>query len=669
MPDNKDSIENLLQEGSTEIVRGHLKKIVEIYDLEWRVAHELVQNAVDAVQSEHSNGGTGSVSVVFDIPNDEVQVKDNGTGFEKNHDLLRPGGTGEEKRLASRSPAKGYQGVGLKAVMYSTEYFEIESRTDQQEWTFISEGLCNYVDEEDPEVPEYAEQVTEHDGEEHTYTSIKAKFEDGTLNQFMEGLNRFLREDSIRWTALYEKEKDDLGREPYEHYISHLIEWYFRSQSYVGCVNSLLDVKVKNPETDEYVSMVECDISIDIEWDDDTEIGGRIGNWMERYPGSNVSINVPYKSWDYAEIESRNKEKPTKYHITPNVISYKPSDEVWDDVKDNLMDNFLDLKLTPNRDADNFREKYEDIISILERDYSSVDASDFKDTIEKITGIYLAIGRTSYFERMGISNHGFRIISSNGTPTAHDLNVRSTSSTWYLETMHFVVNVDSNLNVGKRHLSNTRLVGKIRDFFEACYPKLVSISKRLVKRDSDDTPGVPMPDVVPNRKISREGISFTRFPEDESSLVGLFSETISRLFPDFSTYGLFRSAVYDGKFLWGNRSAASDADLNLLEFKLNIDELTNQFDHSIEEKEFGQLSLVVVWDRRCTRDGWVVKGISPEMRSNLESRGVPTSLVQYVLEDRRGRTRPLLCVSDMLQNLDKVDEENDDIDGFVEEMG
>jgi hypothetical protein len=44
-------------------------------------------------------------------------------------------------------------------------------------------------------------------------------------------------------------------------------------------------------------------------------------------------------------------------------------------------------------------------------------------------------------------------------------------------------------------------------------------------------------------------------------------------------------------------------------------------------------------------------------------------LVQYVLEDRRGRTRPLLCVSDMLQNLDKVDEENDDIDGFVEEMG
>lgn len=289
--------------------------------------------------------------------------------------------------------------------------------------------------------------------------------------------------------------------------------------------------------------------------------------------------------------------------------------------------------------------------------------------MEYITEIYLAIGRTSYFELMGITNHGFRIISSNGTPTAHDLNVRSTSSTWYLETIHFVVNVDSKLNVGKRHLANTRLVGQVRDFFEACYPKLVSISKRLVKRDTSTSPGISMPEVVPNRKIERQGISFKRFPEDESTLVGLFSNAISELYPEFSIYGLFHGATFDGKFSWDEDDILSDADLSSLEFKIDIDDLTNEFDLSIEEKEFTDVSLVIVWDRDSTRDGWVVKGVSPDQRNQLESAGVPTNLINFVLEDRLGNSRPLLCVSDMLQQLPLKSGREDDIAEYVASLG
>jgi anti-sigma regulatory factor (Ser/Thr protein kinase) len=662
------TIEELLQEGSTDIVRGHLRKIVEIYDIEWRVAHELVQNAVDAVQAKQDTQ-QGEVAIFLNLANDEVTVEDNGIGFKRNHDLLRPGGTGDEKRLASRSPAKGYQGVGLKAVMYSTDRFEIQSQTDQEEWTFVCEGLKDYIDPEDPSIPEYVEEHTDG-GDKQTYTRITAKFPEGTIADFISGLNRFLNEDSVRWTILYENHKDDLEREPFEKYLSHLFGWYFRSKSYVGCTNSLLGITVKDPDSGKLVPMKTVGVTLTvITQGAEEKVDGKIGEWLSGLEGEEFSTTMPYRAWDYAEVARANKQLHTKYRKTPEVVNIKPNDDVWDTVKDSLRDKFLDLKLIVNEEGKGFRERYKDFISILERDYSSVKAEDYRDVIEKITGIYLAIGRTSYFELMGITNHGMRIVSSNGTPTDHELMVRSTSSTWYLETIHFVVNVDSNLNIGKRHLVNSRLVGRLRDFFEACYPKLVSISKRLVKRDTRASPDVSMPDVVPFKKIEREGISFKRFPSDESTLVGLFSASIEKVHPDFSIFGLFRSATYDGKFSWKHQEILSDADLKKLEFKTKLDDLTNEFDHAIEEKEFAEVALIIVWDRRSNRDSWIVKGISPDMRNRLEVGGIPTSLVNYVLEDGRGNARPLLCVADILAEIPKRDGKDDDIDSYIDELG
>ena len=108
------TIEELLQEHSTDIVRGQIKKIVEIYDLEWIVVHELVQNAIDAIQA-NPQVTEGLIDLVLDADNDEVIITDNGTGFTYDPKLLCPGGTGTEKRLSSRSPAKGYQGVGFES--------------------------------------------------------------------------------------------------------------------------------------------------------------------------------------------------------------------------------------------------------------------------------------------------------------------------------------------------------------------------------------------------------------------------------------------------------------------------------------------------------------------------------------------------------------------------
>jgi len=326
------------------------------------------------------------------------------------------------------------------------------------------------------------------------------------------------------------------------------------------------------------------------------------------------------------------------------------------------------LRLLPNQEAESLRERFVDFIPLLERPRSRVKIEQFDDLLPFVTGIYLAIGRTSFFELLGLENHGLRFIASNGTPTNHELAVISTSSTWYLETIHFIINVDATLNVGKRHLVNTRLVGRIKQFFEACYPRLVEISKLFVERDTSGPGEDPLPDVLGLRRLNRNNVPFRRFPNDESALIGLFGSTVSALETEVaSIYGLFARARYDGKFRWVSEQPGSEADLLPLEFKVNLDDLLREFDSATHDKEFRDLRLIIVWDRRLTEAQWNVKGISEARRTHLEGIGVPTDLVEYVLEDAYGNYCPLICVADLLGGITAAAE--DDLDEFIREMG
>ena len=662
------TIEELLQEHSTDIVRGQIRKIVEIYDLEWIVVHELVQNAIDAIQA-NPQVTEGLIDLVLDIDNDEIIITDNGTGFTYDPKLLCPGGTGTEKRLSSRSPAKGYQGVGLKAVMYSTTLFEIESQTSDQHWTFIAEKLASYIEAGEGDAPQYEMETVNRDSE-NTYTTVKARFTGNTLYEFLSRLRRFLNENSVKWKDLYRQEKDNQQSDPTDKYLEHFFCWYFRTQSYVGCANRLLSIPVQNVSTNQFEEVKPVRVQLHLKSEAQfAEIDGLIGDWLRALNKKEFTIEIPNRAWDYSEIATANHNRATRYRIAPQIVTTKPNDPTWDLLKASFRDRFLDLKLTPNDAENEFRKRYADFIVLLERPRSRVKAEDFKDVLEQITGIYLAIGRTSAFETLGIANHGLRVIASNGTPTDHDLTVVSTSSTWYLETIHMVINVDATLNLGKRNLVNTRLVRRIKDFFEACYPVLVNISKQFVLRETGPPDEDPLPDVVDLKKLRRQNIPFRRFPNDENTLIGLFSVALSILDKNFSVYSYFGRARYDGKFSWFTDEPRSDAELRKLEFKVLLEDLVGEFDQAVHDKEFTDVALIVVWDRRLSRIGWQVKGISQARQNDLEQQGVPTNIVEYVLEDQHGRYCPLICVADFLRKIPIVDGETDNLDAFVEKLG
>lgn len=662
-------ISSLLAEGSEQIVKSHLRKIVEIYDSEWIIAHELIQNAIDAVQA-NPRVERGVVDISFDLDTDTVTVRDNGTGFKKDLNLLQPGGTGEEKRLKSRSPAKGYQGVGLKAVMYSTDFFQITSQLLHERWTFTTRQLREYLDPDVNVDPTYDMSAIDEQTED-TYTSVEARFPTNSLAKFLSGLNRLLGADMVAWQALYAQEKEDNSQEPYEAYVRHILNWYFRTQSYIGCVNSLLNIPVTNPDTGEPEPMKPVEIQLHLKSVDRfNSVTGQMGEWLQSLAETEIAFAMPYQGWDFAEVITDFGRLKSQYQVAPQLIQIKPDDEYWEALSATFQDKFLDLKLKPNEQEDDFRKRYADFISILEKPRSAARAEEFQDLFPKIRGIYLAIGRTSHFEILGVPNHGLRFIASNGTPTEHEIIVRSTSSTWYLETIHFIVNVDATLNIGKRHLVDNRLVGRVRDFFEACYPKLVSISKLFVKRDprggGDE---VDLPQVIDLKTIARQDIAVRRFPDDENTLIALFSAAIAKLDPEFSIYGLFSHAVYDGKFRWTKEEPRSELELKPLEFKRDVNILVDEFEKSLHDKEFSDVALAIVWDRRVNKPGWNVKGISPARRTALENRGVPTNIVKHVLEDRHGNYCALVSVADLLIQFPVIKGHTDNLEEFVNSMG
>ena len=110
-------------------IRKLLQKTVDTYPLEWKVVHEILQNAKDAIQKR---GEAGRIDITLDVSSQSVSVTDNGRGFPFDLDLLGIGGTDKDEESDWR--INGNQGVGIKAVIFSTSSFKLNSVTEGMRW-------------------------------------------------------------------------------------------------------------------------------------------------------------------------------------------------------------------------------------------------------------------------------------------------------------------------------------------------------------------------------------------------------------------------------------------------------------------------------------------------------------------------------------------------------
>jgi len=290
---------------------------------------------------------------------------------------------------------------------------------------------------------------------------------------------------------------------------------------------------------------------------------------------------------------------------------------------------------------------------------------EFATLFSKVTGIYLVIGRTTLFERFGVRNRGERYIAANGIPTAHEITIRSTSSTWYLETIHFIVNVDERLNYGKKHISNTWLIGRVSDYFSKAYSKLMDVSKAFVREEDFrlDVGNEVNTDFISLPDLTLPGINLVKEPNDENSLIFLFSqlltydpllEALSIQEIELQVYGLLGKGIYDGKFRWdAEQQPRADSHLKSLEFKVSLRRLVDEFESALSPKEFRDTDLIVVWhdDLPETEKTWKVRGVDEQKRLELDHKGVPPFINFVLEEDHSALYRPIIVVKYWLEEL------------------
>lgn len=125
---------NFLQPSINDI-RKSIRDIDDSYNNDWDILAELLQNAVDAVnQSERD----GKISLEVNSRNKTISISDNGIGIDKDvlPEILKP----FSSRKDEDESTIGEKGVGLTFVIFQSNYFEIQTKSESGSAVGILEG-------------------------------------------------------------------------------------------------------------------------------------------------------------------------------------------------------------------------------------------------------------------------------------------------------------------------------------------------------------------------------------------------------------------------------------------------------------------------------------------------------------------------------------------------
>jgi hypothetical protein len=557
------SVEELIRPPN---IRKLIQKTVDTYPLEWKVVQEAVQNAKDAIQK---GGKPGSVEITLDVGQQSVTVSDNGCGFPPELDLLGIGGT--DKDDPYEPFISGNQGVGIKAVIFSSKSFKLDSVRDGRRWQAWIEGANRYLAGEAP-VLKITDPVESPDA---PGTRVEYSFPDPWVTEFVN--------DVVRRHVPMVREhlcKDMLDR------VKMAFEFHFRSFSYAGDVQRLLGRDGIVPVAFRLALVATGGVP--------PSLDATLKQLLEEE--GTVEVRFANKHWDFQEAVQRTRERVPR----PTV---------------------LDIELPEGGKIGAYNQRYAYVAKLTTRQQyeallrnpnlrKPVDPASYAPLFEQLDGIYLVIGaRPTLFDYLLGPPRQF--ISASGIPTSHVLSgpTRGGEASYVTNNIHFVADVRSRLNYGKQTIPNPWLVGMVSRFFDdAVRATLRNVATAIVghqlgSTSADDIEaGVALETNILGREDLAEGkLAFKKIPCDENALIAIFSELMGRgVLSGYHLYSLSGKARYDGR---GTMRIAthgdmpeprSDADLCNIEFKLQLRELIDDFE---EEVKFpNEVSLIIVWD-------------------------------------------------------------------------
>ena len=555
----------------------NVHRTVETYDIELRVLLELVQNAIDAIR-RNQKIDRGRIVVEVDVPSGTVKVTDNGVGFPRREDLLFLGGTDK----SDDSSQLGKIGVGLKAVIFSTKKFTIESTTEAYDFEFEVSGAAAALEHatKNPDVPlnanrlNHAPHATAHPV---TTSAVIAEFDSKMLVEWLNSVYRAVFEveelvggETTAASWLYE------WGAPYKTKAEAMLKLYLQTAPYIGDVEQLLK-KSKLP----------IDIVLRVRVGEDAprlfENEPHLAEVFEKGPVEEVTVECQYADFEalLMQIPARKRRTPIYKHPIP-----PGGGNVGDSLRDHIWINRL---TTP-----------EQIDALLTDSRNVIHTEGLFDFRKKITGIYLVLGAPEFL-RSFIPGGAARVISARGIQTAHAfVTPRGARHELFVPRIHMLIDIDEDLNYGKRHLTNRWAVKWANNFFSASYRHtLFNATSQLSSdvrrpRNPDDRTYVGL------ENLNVDSIFF-KVPAVEQDVIGLFFDLAGRgIFEGYRVYGLSQVETYDGRFLvrqsgnqeWPNPTA--DDRLYALEFKYRIESLAADIENEV--KDANEISLAIAWD-------------------------------------------------------------------------
>jgi len=218
----------------------------------------------------------------------------------------------------------------------------------------------------------------------------------------------------------------------------------------------------------------------------------------------------------------------------------------------------------------------------------------------KINKITLTIGRIPQFQRF-LPGGSRRIISARGVVTQHDIDVSSGQNQQYLRCFDIVIDVDSDLNYGKTHLTNKHLVSNVRKFVNEAYRATIqNATRNFVGTLKNDEPTEER--FWSRRDLGVDGLAEKKIPHDENDVIALFFElTGMGHFREFHWFGLSSRDTYDGRAIIRRAEDSErlhdrprETDLQIIEFKLRGASIARDFDR--DEKQFHRVKLVICYE-------------------------------------------------------------------------
>lgn len=552
-----------------------LKQTIQAYSPAQIVIGEALQNAIDAVIQ--AGGGSHRIDLAIDFDSRAVRVQDDGIGFPDDTTLLFLGGS--RKREGGKK-LFGLVGVGIKVVLFRSQYFMIRSRTPEGAYRLEISEACRFGDTSESKLEVPFSFPPDNSPLDTVGTELVYRFPEGTtedpLSMFVQELeDRCLPRGADRdfgETIAHAVEKN-----VFPNRFSALLASFLRRFTYAGDVLNRLGGKPELKDTKLHMH-IHCSNPVD-------QLGQVVGQLFD----------------GQTDIEF---EVEPSYVLVEDVVSWVPAHA--------RLGIYHETLGRGGRDVSRTLKGFDVLLYAGADDYEKLIADEHGNLPEeieeyrerlfpRINGIILTIGRIPHFEGF-LPGGSRRILSANGVVTTHELDLTRGRNQEYVRCFDVVIDLDAALNYGKTQITDLHLVNRTRRFINDAYRQVVQraagnwVGRIPTEEEEEMDVFLSRPDLGLSTYVLQKA------PTDENDVIALFFELAGRgYFADYQLFGLSQKDKYDARAVirrTGDPSTppipSDERHLLVAEFKVKAASLVPELER--EQKVAKDIHLVIAWE-------------------------------------------------------------------------